>query len=97
MNDDKLKEKIGGLIDRGVFPAGSTTEQIVDAMVKLEAELKAEREVVDFYANPDNYLEEPRRNNLYTIICQDADYIDKDGTERFGGKRAREQQDKRSK
>jgi hypothetical protein len=62
---------------------------------QLKAQLKAERECVDWYADPDNWWETPHRNNLYEMIVKDADHVPDTGL-RFGGKRAREQQSKRS-
>lgn len=54
----------------------------------LEAKYKEAVEVIGFYANTENWLEEKERNNLVTIIKDDAsdDYND---ALRFGGKRAR--------
>ena len=69
---------------------------IMDAMTKtsqnnfkLQAENAKLRKCVEFYSNTDNWLEEKNRNNLYTIIKEDAsdDYCD---YLRFGGKRARQ-------
>ena len=57
-----------------------------------DKEIREAKEVIKFYADSDNYIEEKGRNNLYTVICQDADYLDieSEDTLRFGGKRARD-------
>jgi hypothetical protein len=55
---------------------------------KLEKKYKEATEELEFYANTDNWLEEVNRNNIYTVIKDDAS-DDYDDCLRFGGKRAR--------
>ena len=63
--------------------------ELAHHIFKIEAENAKLRKCVEFYSNTDNWLEEKDRNNLYTIIKEDAsdDYCD---YLRFGGKRARQ-------
>lgn len=72
-----------------------TDKAMIDFMVEidiLKKKLVILGEAVDFYADDDNWLEEINRNNLYTVILKDADYLFNNEQEglRFGGKRARE-------
>lgn len=62
----------------------------LDLIQSQQALIKELLSVVEFYAEADNYMEEPNRNNLYTIIVNDASNPEEDDTLRFGGKRARE-------
>lgn len=54
----------------------------------LEEKYEEALEVIGFYADTDNWMEEKDRNNLYTVIKDDAsdDYND---ALRFGGRKAR--------
>lgn len=54
----------------------------------LEKKYQEALEVIKFYAETDNWLEEKDRNNLCTIIKDDAS-DDYDDALRFGGKKAR--------
>lgn len=54
----------------------------------LERKYNEALEVIGFYADTDNWLEEKDRNNLCTIIKDDAS-DDYDDALRFGGKKAR--------
>lgn len=54
----------------------------------LEKKYEEALDVIGFYADPDNWMEEKDRNNLCTIIKDDAS-DDYDDALRFGGKKAR--------
>lgn len=59
-----------------------------DKYKALEKKYQEALEVLEFYGDTENWLEEVNRNNLYTVVKNDAsdDYND---VLRFGGMRAR--------
>ena len=74
---NQLKEKIQRLLK--------------EKIQKLEIELKAERETVDFYADLNNWSGEYRMKNQ---VINDCERFDREW-EYIGGKKARERQAKR--
>jgi hypothetical protein len=55
----------------------------------LEKKYQEALEVIEFYAETNNWIEERGRNNLYTVVKDDAS-DDFDEAIRIGGKKARE-------
>jgi len=85
---DELKDQIDHQ-DSLIFELDQNVQVFMEKTKSLQAENAKLRKCVEFYSNTDNWLEEKDRNNLYTIIKEDAsdDYCD---YLRFGGKRARQ-------
>ena len=92
---DVLGSKVRFLEDRNqtLVAKIEALNQVNDGLHLLlkeyEAKIKLLKEALEFYANVDNWLEEKNRNNLYTVITNDAS-DDYDDALRFGGKLARQ-------
>ena len=103
--DQQTQDTEGGVPDAVSFIAGflagarhlqnayetlnAHDEMLIATVDKLREENRKLVNALKFYADTDNWLEEKNRNNLYTIIKDDAsdDYND---ALRFGGKLARQ-------